>query len=171
MPIRDSDEQFLGAQSIDASGKKSFPRGCREQGGHHGIGDASTSDKILFAEGYATAATRHELTGLPVVVTFDSGNMPGVAEAYREKFPEKNLILAGDNDHSKPIEKNVGLQKAQEAAQKVGEYTLLPKFEKGASGSNWNDLMLTKGKAFVTELLTSSIAGADIKHRANMTLI
>lgn len=171
VPIRDIDGQLLGAQSIDASGKKSLPRGCRKQGGHHVIGEVAASNKILFAEGYATAATLHELMGLPVVVTFDSGNMPGVAEVYRDKFPGKNLILAGDNDHSKPIEKNVGLKKAQEAAKKVGGYTLLPAFEKGASGSDWNDLMLTKGKAFVTELLTFGITGADIKHRANMALM
>jgi len=170
VPIRDIDGQFLGAQSIDASGKKSLPRGCRKQGGHHVIGEVSTSDKILFAEGYATAATLHELTGLPVVVTFDSGNMPGVAQAYREKFPEKNLILAGDNDHSKPIEKNVGLQKAQEAAQKVGGYTLLPTFEKGASGSDWNDLMQSKGKALVSEMIQTGIAMADIKYRAQLAL-
>ncbi len=157
IPIRDIDGQFLGAQSIDATGKKSLPRGCRKQGGHHVIGDVAANDKILFAEGYATAATLHELTWLPVVVTFDSGNMPGVAEAYRQKFPEKNLILAGDNDHSKPKEKNVGLQKAQEAAQKVGGYTLLPTFEKGASGSDWNDLMQSKGKALVSSMLQAGI--------------
>lgn len=171
VPIRDIDGQFLGAQSIDASGKKSLPRGCRKQGGHHLIGDVEASHQILFAEGYATAATLRELTGLPVVVTFDSGNMPGVAEAYREKYPEKNLILAGDNDHSKSIEKNVGLQKAQEAAQKIDGYTLLPTFEKGASGSDWNDLMQSKGKAFVTEMLQSGIAMAVIKHRAQLALV
>jgi len=170
VPIRDIEGQFLGAQSIDGIGRKSLPRGCRKQGGHHVIGDVDASDKLLFAEGYATAATLHELTGLPVVVTFDSGNMPGVTEAYRQKFPEKNLILAGDNDHSKPLEKNVGLQKAQEAAQKVGGYTLLPSFEKGASGSDWNDLMQSKGKALVTEMLQTGIAMADIKHRAQLAL-
>lgn len=170
VPIRDIDGQFLSAQSIDASGKKSLPRGCRKQGGHHVFGEVAASDKILFAEGYATAATLHELTGLPVVVTFDSGNMPGVTEAYREKFPEKNLILAGDNDHSKPLEKNVGLQKAQEAAQKVGGHTLLPTFEKGASGSDWNDLMQSKGKALVSDMLQAGIGIADIKHRAQLAL-
>jgi putative DNA primase/helicase len=171
VPIRDIDGQFLGAQSIDGIGRKSLPRGCRKQGGHHVIGDVAASDKILFAEGYATAATLHELTRLPVVVTFDSGNLPGVAEAYRAKFPEKNLILAGDNDHHKPMEKNGGLQKAEEAAKKVGGYTLLPSFEKGASGSDWNDLMHSKGKTVVSEILKSGIAMADIKHRANMALV
>ena len=135
VPIRDIERQFLGAQSIDATGKKSLPRGCRKQGGHHVVGDVEASDKLLFAEGYATAATLHELTGLPVVVTFDSGNMPGVAEAYRAKFPEKNLILAGDNDHSKPVEKNVGFQKALEAAQKVGGYTCFPPLKKALLGA------------------------------------
>ena len=56
----------------------------------------------------------------PVVVAFHSDNLPAVAQAYHEKYQDKILVIAGDNDHSKPIEKNVGHQKAQEAAALVG---------------------------------------------------
>lgn len=40
------------------------------------IEDVAASDKILFAEGYATVVTLPELRGVPVVVTFESGNIP-----------------------------------------------------------------------------------------------
>jgi phage/plasmid primase-like uncharacterized protein len=146
VPIQDIDGRFWGAQSIDNDGRKSFPRGGRLHGGHHVLGDLASADKILIAEGYATAATLHEMTGLPVVVAFHSGNLPAVAQAYREKYQDKILVIAGDNDHSKPIEKNVGCQKSQEAAALVGGYVLLPDFQKDAPGSDWNDVAKAKGR-------------------------
>lgn len=145
IPIHDIDGKFWGAQSIDDAGRKSFPRGGRLHGGQHLIGEPGEADKLLFAEGYATAATLHEATCLPVVVTFHSGNLPVVAQAYREKYPDKVLVIAGDNDHSKPLEKNVGRQKAQEAALNVGGHVLLPEFEREAPGSDWNDVANIKG--------------------------
>jgi putative DNA primase/helicase len=171
VPVMDIDGKFWGAQSIDGLGRKSLPRGCRKQGGHHVIGEPEASDKLLFAEGYATAATLHELTSLPVIVAFDSGNLPVMAEAYREKYPDKLLVMAGDNDHSKPLEKNVGHQKAEEAAQKVGGHTLLPSFEKEASGSDWNDLVKLKGKKAVGSILQAGISLADLKHRAAQMVV
>ncbi len=145
VPIQDIDGNLLGAQSIDNSGRKIFPRGGRMLGGHHVLGTIGSSNKMLIAEGYATAATLHEATGLPVVVAFNAGNLPTVAQAYREKYQEKTIILAGDNDHSKPIDKNVGRQKAEQAALIVGGHVLLPEFEPGASGSDWNDIAKLKG--------------------------
>jgi putative DNA primase/helicase len=124
VPVHDADGKFLGAQSIDATGNKSFPRGSRLQGGHFIIGEPSQSDIVLISEGYATVATVHELTKLPVIVAFHCGNLPVVAQAFHERHPEKMLIIAGENDHSKPLEKNVGRLKAQEAAEKVGGYPL-----------------------------------------------
>jgi antirestriction protein ArdC/phage/plasmid primase-like uncharacterized protein len=171
VPIRDINGTFWGAQSIDAEGNKSFPKGSRKYGGHHVIGELGSNESLLFAEGYATAATLHELTGLPVVVTFDSGNLPTVAEAYREKYPEKTLIIAGDNDHTKPLEKNVGLQKAEEAAKKVNGHTLLPNFEKGASGSDWNDLVKLKSNDAVNSILQAGIQLAEMKHQASAQMI
>jgi putative DNA primase/helicase len=145
VPVLDQDGHFWAAQSIDDTGRKSFPRGSKLQGGHFPIGDLNASDTLLMAEGYATAATLHELTGLPVIVAFNSGNLPLVAEIYRERYPEKTLVIAGDNDHTKPIAKNVGFQKAQEAAQAVGGFVLLPTFEKNTPGSDWNDLWKAQG--------------------------
>lgn len=152
VPFQDIDGHFLGAQAIDGSGLKSFPRGARLHGGHHVLGNLASSDKVLLAEGYATAASLHKATGLPVIVAFHSGNLPTVALAYKEKYKDLTLVIAGDNDHTKPI--NVGRQKAQEAAFLVGGHILLPKFEKGAPGSDWNDIAKTRGENELKSQLT-----------------
>ncbi|ENC3470839.1 DNA primase [Escherichia coli] len=44
------------------------------------LGTPRNGQPVLFAEGYATAASLHEATGLPVLMTVDGGNMIAVAE-------------------------------------------------------------------------------------------
>lgn len=161
VPFQDIDGHFLGAQAIDGSGLKSFPRGSRLHGGHHILGNLASSDKALLAEGYATAASLHKATGLPVIVAFNSGNLPTIAQAYREKYQDLTLVIAGDNDHTKSI--NVGRQKAQEAALLVGGHVLLPKFDNGAPGSDWNDLAKMKGENELKSQLTAGLQDIDRK--------
>ncbi len=48
---------------------------------------------LLFAEGYATAASLHEATGLPVLMTVDAGNMIAVAENARQIWTDSPLCL------------------------------------------------------------------------------
>ncbi len=167
VPVLDENGRFWAAQTIDASGRKSFPRGGKLEGGHFPIGNLTASETILIAEGYATAATLHELTGLPVIVAFNSGNLPTVAEIYRKKFPEKILVIAGDNDHTKPIEKNVGRLKAQEAAQRVGGFAMLPEFDKGTSGSDWNDFRKAQGTQATQARLQLGVNQAKAQKQAS----
>jgi putative DNA primase/helicase len=146
VPVYGPDGQLWAAQSIDGQGRKSFPRGSKLHGGHFMLGQANEEDVLFLAEGYATAATIYELTRKPVVVGFYSGNLSAVAEVIREQHPEKVILIAGDDDHQKPFEKNVGRQKAEEAAQKVEGHALFPPFDKNASGTDWNDFMKEHGK-------------------------
>jgi putative DNA primase/helicase len=74
IPICDIDGALMGAQSIADNGFKLFPRGAALAGGHL-IGDVAEDGRLLIAEGYATAATLHEATGLTVVVAFNAGNL------------------------------------------------------------------------------------------------
>ncbi len=168
IPVYDANGELWAVQSIDASGRKSFPRGSKLQGGHFVIGEPGDSDVLLIAEGYATAATLHELSGMPVAMAFHSGNLPAVAEALREKYPDKILILAGDDDHNKPKDKNVGRQKAEEAAKMVGGYTMFPRFEKDAPGSDWNDLMNSKGNEHTKLLLDIGIGRVRAEHTVRL---
>lgn len=156
VPLRDIDGTLLGAQSIAENGRKVFPRGAALRGGHHLIGQADTTRPLLIAEGYATAATLHEATRLPVAAAFSAGNLEPVARAYRERYPDLRLIIAGDNDSRREgaigadgrAKRNVGRVKAEAVAQAVGGAALLPRFGPGQEGSDWNDFAQLCGRRF-----------------------
>jgi len=66
---------------------------------------------LLIAEGYATAATVHQATGFATVAAMNCGNLFAVAKAQREKFPDREIIIAADNDQA--TAGNPGLSKAR----------------------------------------------------------
>jgi putative DNA primase/helicase len=49
------------------------------EGGHYAISDLAKPGSVPIAEGYATAATLHELTGGPAIVAFNGGNLTPIA--------------------------------------------------------------------------------------------
>jgi putative DNA primase/helicase len=60
-----------------------------------------------------------EVLGFATVAAFDSGNVPAVAKALHEKFPDKPVVIFGDDDkHLEQTEGvNPGRKKAEEAAK------------------------------------------------------
>lgn len=162
IPVQDLDGKTWSVQSISPDGRKSFMKHGRIQGGHYLLGSVEAADTLLIAEGYATAATLHELTDLPVAVAFNSGNLSAVAEAFRVRYPEKLICIAGDNDHQNEQQgkPNIGRQKAQEAAQLVGCMCLLPTFAKEDCGSDWNDFRRLYGSDAVKRELSIGISVA-----------
>lgn len=103
---------------------------------------------IIVAEGYATAATIAEAVGHATVAGFDSGNLPAVARALRERYPDKPMLIAGDDDLAVKLKDGVnpGAEKAAEAAQAVGGKAITPIFGAGEQQgepkrfSDFNDL-------------------------------
>ncbi len=156
LPICDIDGRLISAQSIDAAGRKSFPRGGRLAGGHHLIGAPRQAGLLVIAEGYATAATVHELTGLVVAVAVSAGNLEKVARGFRDFDADLPIVIAGDNDHRNPHEllpngkpkPNTGREAAARAASAVGGAVLLPSFAPGHPGTDWNDLAAHGSEAF-----------------------
>ena len=168
IPICDIDGNLLSAQSIGENGWKAFPRGARWKGGMHIMGELG-NETIVIAEGFATGASLREESGLPVVVAFHAGNLLHVAEAIRNAYPAARLIIAGDNDHHKPLEfdehgrpkPNTGKNGAEKAAVAVGGFALLPQFERADKGTDWNDLTVDKGKAEFTKQWSAGVARAE----------
>jgi putative DNA primase/helicase len=75
------------------------------------------TDKVLIAEGFATAATLHEESGYRVYIAFTANNLMAVGRIVREKLPDAGIVFCADNDTQTPG--NPGLNKATEAALAV----------------------------------------------------
>lgn len=136
VPATDADGKLWTVQVIQQDGSKRFPKDSRKAGCFHAVGglDAvASAPALLIAEGYATANNLAKAVGFATVAAFDSGNLPEVAAALHRKFPDKPVIIAGDNDvHLEKTQGiNPGRTKAEEAAHIVGGRVMLPVFAPG----------------------------------------
>lgn len=147
-------------QRIGSDGKKRFlPRG-RVVGLFHVLGTLNDATAILFAEGYATAASVHEATGLPVVVAFSASNLKRAGKALRAAHPAARLIFAGDEDMTLADgSRNTGRKAATEAAAMVQGVAVFPT-GMDASGSDFNDLHQQRGIDAVREQIEATLATA-----------
>lgn len=77
--------------------KDFWPAGLAKKGHFHLLG--MPAGVLLVAEGYATAATLHEATGLPVAVAFDAGNLAPVAAVLHKRYKKARILICGDDDN------------------------------------------------------------------------
>ncbi|MES9900605.1 MAG: hypothetical protein ABW148_16505, partial [Sedimenticola sp.] len=101
---------------------------------HHEIEDSlRLAYTLVPQEGYATATTNAEALGFATVAAFDSGNLLNVAKDLHEKFPDKPVVVFGDDDRHLQLTQgtNPGKIKAQEAAKAVGGHANFPVFAPG----------------------------------------
>jgi putative DNA primase/helicase len=86
-----------------------------------------------------------------------------VARTYRQLHSEREIYIAGDNDHRREAEgkPNVGREKAEEAAAAIKGFALLPTFSADDLGSDWNDLAGAQGEDAAREQLGIAIAIAE----------
>lgn len=136
IPAIDADGKQWTMQYIQEDGTKRFAKDGRKEGCFHPVGglDAlAAAPALVIGEGYATAGSLSQTLGFATVAAFDSGNLVPVARNLHEKFPEKPVIIAGDDDKHLEITQGVnpGRSKAEEAAQAVGGKVLLPIFAPG----------------------------------------
>lgn len=145
VPMQDAGGRILGLQIIRGKDrghkleKEYWPKGLAKKGAFHLIG--IPRDIVLLAEGYATGATLHEATGLPVAVAFDAGNLMPVAEALKKHYKRIRILVCADDDYL--TEGNPGCEKAQLAALAVGGAWCRPEFPSDRGGkklTDFNDL-------------------------------
>ena len=77
--------------------KEFWPRGVATKGRFHLVG-GTPGRVVLVAEGYATAASLHMATGLPVAVAFDAGNLQAVAAALAKRYKLAKILICADDD-------------------------------------------------------------------------
>jgi phage/plasmid primase-like uncharacterized protein len=167
IPVRDVDGKLWSLQRVsigaDGTGHKTFEKDARKTGGFHFIdprGEFGQGGAILIAEGYATGASVHQATGRPVVVAFDAGNLSAVAAALRRAYPERPIVLLGDDDRHQSPERNAGRLKAEQAAREVGGHALFPRFtaaEQGPAYTDWNDLHRARGLTAVKRQVEAAL--------------
>lgn len=136
IPATDVDGKQWTMQYIQEDGTKRFAKDSRKEGCFHVIGGIESLDQapaLVISEGYATAATNAEALGFATVAAFDSGNLPVVAKALHEKFPDKPVIIAGDDDRNRLLTDSInpGRSKAEEAAKAVNGTAIFPIFAPG----------------------------------------
>lgn len=142
IPLRDTAGTLHSLQTITPDGEKRFKgrmRGCYFPLGRKPQGF------LIVCEGFATGASIHEATGLPVAVAFNAGNLGPVAAALHKAYPALTLVMAADDDHLTPG--NIGLTLAREAALCVGGLVVAPQFPKGRppKATDFNDLAALAG--------------------------
>ncbi len=184
IPARDGDGKLWTVQSVNPQ-FKGFMKAGRKTGLYTVAGadpsafaamlDNDPTTPLMLAEGYATADTVARLRGHPVVAAFDSGNLDAVARSLRERWPDRPLLIAADNDHRAESEVmpdgkvgiNVGLKKGQEAAGKHGGAVVAPGFAATERGSDWNDYAQQHGDEAARREMERVVAQAKIECAMN----
>lgn len=155
VPMRDAQGLLHSLQFIAPDGRKRFLAGGRVYGCYATIG--RRTERICIAEGYATAATVHEATGLAVVVAFACNNLRQVAEAIHATNPTATLIVCADDDYR--TDGNPGMTKATEAARAVGALLAVPDFgdDRAEGATDFNDLARHRGREAVERAVTNAL--------------
>ncbi|MGZ8907396.1 MAG: DUF927 domain-containing protein [Methylobacter sp.] len=163
IPMYDADGRLCSLQFIDGDGNKRFLPGGKIKCRFHLIGSIEGVPVLCIAEGFATGATIHAVTGYPVIVAFNAGNLDTVAKATRSMFPDIPLIICADDDFK--TVGNPGITKAKAAALAVGGIVAVPAFNtaRGEKDSDFNDMARVNGLASVAEIVKSALTkNADV---------
>jgi putative DNA primase/helicase len=112
-------------QSIREDGSKRFAKNSRKEvcfpvvGGLDALAKAPARSS---ARAMPPPAACRKRSALQPVAAFDSGNLVPVAKALHEKYPDKPMVIAGDDDKHLEATQGVnpGRSKAEEAAKAVG---------------------------------------------------
>lgn len=139
IPLQDVDGKTHGLQVIyhdpaikarKGRDKDFAPAGLAKKGHFFVIGTVLSTGDALMCEGFATGATLHEATALPVVVAFDAGNLLPVAQAIRKAFPRLRVTICADDDYDwqQTGKANAGIAAAQAAAMAIQASVVFPIF-------------------------------------------
>ncbi|HGU9728107.1 TPA: LPD7 domain-containing protein [Escherichia coli] len=160
IPFRNRNGAIRSYQRIPVTGGKDarILKDSEKTGNWFALGTPRNGQPVLFAEGYATAASLHEATGLPVLMTVDAGNMIAVAEEARQRLKQSPFIFCADNDHARQV--NKGIVSATKAAELTGGSVIFPAFtdaEKAQGLTDFNDLDASRGRAAFQHVINAQL--------------
>ena len=115
-PLFAPDGSLSSLQYIDAEGGKLYHPGGATGGRFWSVGAIEgDTNTVYVAEGFATAATIHEVTGRPCVVAYSASNLVPVTGSLQASHPTARIVIVADNDAS-----GVGQRYGEQAAAKHG---------------------------------------------------
>ncbi len=135
-------------QRISPTGFKQYVENGRVKGCYNVIFDKdrieNTDEAILISTGFGTSAAINEAMDRPVVVTFQDSNMETVGLKLYEKYPDREIIILGDDDRDLPLKspplKNSGREAAEkQTADSISGVAIFPKFSDRENGSEFAD--------------------------------
>lgn len=165
VPLKDIDGKFWSCQRIFPSGDKmigqlltkeekeaGIKHLAKKQGCFHIIGAKQIDNvkEIIICEGFATAVSIHEAIKKPIVMGIDIYNIENLVKIFKDKFPDKNIIVAPDNDKKNELKgkENIGKVTALKLRDEYKVKIILPNLteqevEKGFS--DFNDIHKSRG--------------------------
>lgn len=148
-----------GAERGNKLEKQYWPAGMDKVGAYHLIGGIPRG-LVLVAEGYATAASLHMATGLPVAVAFDAGSIMPVVADLAKKYRTSKILICADDDYLTPG--NPGVEAARLAATAHRAGWCQPEFAEERSTTkkgptDYNDLHALEGLHIVTTQIEAAL--------------
>ena len=129
VPLYDADGELSSLQYIsalqDIEKAKQFHAGGQTSGNFWMLGTIDEPGAVYVAEGFATAATIHEITGRPCVIAYSASNIVPVVGTWREKLGvTQEIVIVADHDKH-----GVGQKYADQASAKYGARVVMPPIE------------------------------------------
>ena len=159
VPVQNEKGTLQSLQFINAQGEKRFLANGKTSGCFCGIAakNHSKTDPLIIAEGYATAVSIHEATGMGVLVAFSAGNLLAVSKVARNHSATREIILAADYDlpsDAYPGQGGIGLAKAREAAMAIDGFLAIPHLD-GRTHCDFNDVACIAGLQKVVQQIAA----------------
>ena len=128
-PLYSPEGKIASIQYIDADGGKLYHSGGQTGGCFWIVGTMDEPGVLYIAEGFATAATIHEITNRPCVVAYSATNLVPVTGSMREKYGStQEIVIVADNDAS-----GTGQKYADQASAKYGARVVMPPIDGDAN--------------------------------------
>ena len=143
VPVYSMGGDLTSVQTIWPTGKKRFTKGGQVKNGHMLVGtDLQTINResvVAVCEGYATAMSVYETTGLPVVIVFSAHFAQGTLQELRQKTQARFILCLDQDDNG------VGQSAAEKVAANLDNCVVRVPPEAG----DWNDMHQKHGGDFV----------------------
>ena len=136
----------VGTQIISPDGKKRFSTGFKKTSST-GLVIGDDTQRMIVAEGWATACAVQKFTKDQVVWALDAGHLPILCACLRLHYPDRSIVVAADNDDC-----------GRAAAIKSG----LP-YSCTTDRKDWDDELRASGLDATRELFESSLITPEKK--------